>query len=116
MLLPSCLQAMVQSNLTCIALDFSASKVPIAACSELPVTEASIFFTLIISPYVILNKFLDKNIKCIWLLLDNYMRNYITVTGIQYCWIVFYLHVYIFFYNGIRILNLSIRSSTVSLF
>lgn len=79
MLLPSCLQAMVQSNLTCIALDFSASKVPIAACSELPVTEASIFFTLIISPYVILNKFLDKNIKCIWLLLDNYMRNYITL-------------------------------------
>lgn len=44
MLLPSCLQAMVQSNLTCIALDFSASKVPIAASSELPVTEAAIFF------------------------------------------------------------------------
>lgn len=43
LLLPSCLQAVVQSNLTYIALDYSASKIPIAASSKLSVAEASIF-------------------------------------------------------------------------
>lgn len=43
LLLPSCLQAVVQSNLTCTALDYSANKIPIAASSKLSVAEASIF-------------------------------------------------------------------------